>query len=347
MRKESFALRLRTALEMREMSQKELSQRTGINESSISTYLKGEYTARQKKVDLMAEALRVDSAWLMGFDVSVDYLAGKSSQDFSDINPSYSAKEAKLKIDLGNRVRERREALNLSQDEVARRLGYKSRSSINKLEMGINDIPQSKMKSLAAVLQTSVSFLMNGENDSSITDSLSIGDKIKLRRKELGLSADKLAQKIGVDRATIYRYEKNDIKKIPINVMEALAEALQTSVSHLMGWVKPNVEGWKKIINNPDPEDFTVKMEDDSLSKSGIVKGSLVFIRKQSIVDNGTIAAVYINGEVILKRFYKLENSILLGSDDPKYPNIMFTEDHYNEFQILGKAVAVFSEIKY
>lgn len=93
MRKESFALRLRKALELREMSQKELSQRTGINESSISTYLKGEYTARQKKVDLMAEALSVDSAWLMGFDVSVDYLAGKSSRYFSDINPSYSAKE--------------------------------------------------------------------------------------------------------------------------------------------------------------------------------------------------------------------------------------------------------------
>lgn len=81
MRKETFALRLRKALEMREMSQKELSQRTGINESSISTYLKGEYTARQKKVDLMAEALRVDPAWLMGFDVPPNKSQPKPTTD--------------------------------------------------------------------------------------------------------------------------------------------------------------------------------------------------------------------------------------------------------------------------
>lgn len=43
--------------------------------------------------------------------------------------------------DLSTRVRLRREQLGLSQEELARRMGYRSRSSITKLEKGINDLP--------------------------------------------------------------------------------------------------------------------------------------------------------------------------------------------------------------
>ena len=38
---------------------------------------------------------------------------------------------------------------------------------------------------------------------------MNIGQRIKIRRKELGLSADELSEKLNKDRATIYRYEKN------------------------------------------------------------------------------------------------------------------------------------------
>jgi len=51
--------------------------------------------------------------------------------------------------DLSTRVRLRREQLGLSQEELARRMGYRSRSSITKLEKGINDLPQSKVEELA------------------------------------------------------------------------------------------------------------------------------------------------------------------------------------------------------
>lgn len=80
--KESFSLRLKKALEMRGVSQSELSKRTGINKSSISTYLKGEYKAKQDKVDLIARALDVSPAWLMGFDVQ----PSGESNDHEQIN---------------------------------------------------------------------------------------------------------------------------------------------------------------------------------------------------------------------------------------------------------------------
>lgn len=63
-----------------------------------------------------------------------------------------------------------------------------------------------------------------------------IGDRIKQRREELGLSVDDVAKLLGKHRATIYRYESDEIEKFPTNVLEPLAAALQTTPSALMGW---------------------------------------------------------------------------------------------------------------
>ena len=62
--------------------------------------------------------------------------------------------------DLAKRIKERREELGLSQTQLAFKLGYKSRSSINKIEKGENDIPPSKIKWFAEVLNISPTELM-------------------------------------------------------------------------------------------------------------------------------------------------------------------------------------------
>lgn len=65
---------------------------------------------------------------------------------------------------------------------------------------------------------------------------MNVGQRIKNRRKELKLSVDKLAELIGKNRATVYRYEKNDIENMPYDVIEPLAEVLKVSPAYLMGW---------------------------------------------------------------------------------------------------------------
>lgn len=67
-----IAERLKTALEIRDISQSELSRKTGIGKSSISTYLTGEYEPKQKNIYKMALALNVNEAWLMGADVPME-----------------------------------------------------------------------------------------------------------------------------------------------------------------------------------------------------------------------------------------------------------------------------------
>lgn len=70
---------------------------------------------------------------------------------------------------------------------------------------------------------------------------MTIGERIKERRIQLGFSVDELAQKIGKNRATIYRYESNDIENFPTTILEPLAKVLETTPSYLMGWdEKPN-----------------------------------------------------------------------------------------------------------
>ncbi len=72
MQNSTFSKRLAEAMKIRELTQTDLHQRTGINKSSISTYLRGDYKAKQDKVDLLSAALRVSPAWLMGFDVPME-----------------------------------------------------------------------------------------------------------------------------------------------------------------------------------------------------------------------------------------------------------------------------------
>ena len=62
--------------------------------------------------------------------------------------------------DLSSRIRQRREQLGLSQEELAARMGYRSKSSITKLEKGINDLPRAKLEELATALDTTPAWLM-------------------------------------------------------------------------------------------------------------------------------------------------------------------------------------------
>ena len=64
---------------------------------------------------------------------------------------------------------------------------------------------------------------------------MNIGDRIKERRKYLGLSVDEVADRLKKNRATIYRYESNDIENFPVTILEPLAQILQTTPTYLMG----------------------------------------------------------------------------------------------------------------
>lgn len=67
---------------------------------------------------------------------------------------------------IGDKIKQRRLELGMSQQELAEAMGYTSKSTINKIELGKNDITQSKVVKFAKILHTTPAFLMNWENES-------------------------------------------------------------------------------------------------------------------------------------------------------------------------------------
>ena len=75
---------------------------------------------------------------------------------------------------------------------------------------------------------------------------LTTGERIKARRKELGISADQLASRIGVSRATMFRYENGAIEKVPSYVLALIASALNIDPVYLL-------LGYSDSSSQPDP----------------------------------------------------------------------------------------------
>lgn len=68
-------------------------------------------------------------------------------------------------MDIGMKIKNRREELGMSQEELARLSGYKSRSSINKLEVDGRGIPQQKLFAIAKALQVTPTYLLGIDED--------------------------------------------------------------------------------------------------------------------------------------------------------------------------------------
>lgn len=209
---------------------------------------------------------------------------------------------------------------------------------------------------------------------------MDIGERIKKRRKELGLSAEQVADKLGVSPATIYRYESNDIVNMRIDKLEPIADILNTSPAYLMGWEEDindllqfdnifpietkkfpllgEIACGEPIFAEEDREsyvetgtnikaDFCLKCKGDSMINARIHDGDIVFIRKQSIIDNGEIAAVIIDNEATLKRvyYYPEESKLCLNAENHKYSPLVYVGDELNNIRILGKAIAFQSNV--
>ena len=94
--------------------------------------------------------------------------------------------------------------------------------------------------------------------------------------------------------------------------------------------------------------DFCLRAEGDSMTGARIYDGDIIFIRKQSMVDNGEIAAVIIDDEATLKRvnYYPDKNLLILKAENPKYEDLVYTGEQLDHIIILGKAVAFQSDIR-
>ena len=74
--------------------------------------------------------------------------------------------------DLGNLIKERRIELGMTQDELAEKTGYKTRSSVNKIEKGLNDLPRNKIELFAKALNVPQAYFLNDESTEMTIEDL-------------------------------------------------------------------------------------------------------------------------------------------------------------------------------
>lgn len=202
---------------------------------------------------------------------------------------------------------------------------------------------------------------------------MTTGQRMKLRRKEIGVSAEYVAEKLGVSPATIYRYENGDIEKVPGDRLEPIAKVLHTTPQALMGWEEPTQPLPPNVVPLPQMKkiplvgqiacgtpilaeqnieeyidlpahinaDYALTCKGESMINIGIEDGDIVYILQQEEVENGQVAAVMVgDDEATLKRFYFEDGILQLVAENSAIAPKVFVGEAINQVHIIGRAIA-------
>jgi len=208
-----------------------------------------------------------------------------------------------------------------------------------------------------------------------------LGERIKMLRKQAGYTQSEFIEllkneyNLKADRVMLSKWECS--KQCPhIESLKCIASALNVSLDYLNG-IEEKVS---LKLNNVSPihetkmplygkiacgtpiecnidydietlsgdivdGDFCVIARGDSMTGARIFDGDIVTVRRQSVVENGEIAAVAIGNEATLKRVYYIDNGIMLAPENPAHKPMVFTGEECRDIIILGKAVSMQSRL--
>lgn len=209
------------------------------------------------------------------------------------------------------------------------------------------------------------------------------GKVLRELRKREGLSQAELAEILGISKSTVGMYEQSKRSPRSDELLMRIAGYFGVTIDYLKGYSPGSVSydfdklGLRKVVIKRLPmlgkiacgkpvmceqdyetaidasgeinADFCVTAEGDSMINARIMDGDVVFIREQSIVENGEIAVVIVNDEeVTLKRFYYYPESqrVILQAENPKYQPMVYEGEQLEHIRVLGKAVAFNSKIR-
>lgn len=206
------------------------------------------------------------------------------------------------------------------------------------------------------------------------------GKRIKDRRKSIGMSAEMVAEAIGISPATVYRYESSDISAMGIDKLGPIADALHTSPAYLMGWVDdPNpkifdaiadstsadahripvfgtipagipmeaiedILDWEELpvrLARGGKEFFALRIKGDSMSPK-YMDGDVVIFQRQDICESGQDCAVMVNGDdATFKRVIIKDAGITLQPLNSAFDPLFFTNREVTDTPVRIIGIAV------
>lgn len=157
------------------------------------------------------------------------------------------------------------------------------------------------------------------------------------RNKPLMDKLDMMAHYFGVPIS--YFFEENQIKRSKTYIHFVKLPIVGT-ISCGNGVIAyEDIEGYEDVPSSwlNGGEYFFLRAKGDSMINARIMDGDLLLIRKQDDVENGEIAAVLIDGEAVLKRVYKTDDTIILQSENPMYKPIILNKNDMKDVRVIGK----------
>ncbi len=201
-------------------------------------------------------------------------------------------------LNVGRRIKEYREKAGMSQDELAKLAGYKSRSSITKIESGGNELPQGKI--------------------------------IKIT-KALGITPADLMKEYDVEQSNISAVFTDNIRMIPLYESVSAgfgAHAEDTVVDYLPIRIESEYEYKETICIRVSGDSMYPKIED----------GDIIQVHLQKSVDSGDIAVVMIDGEEgVVKKVVYGKTWVELHSINPEYKTRRFDGAEVQRLDVVGK----------
>lgn len=200
------------------------------------------------------------------------------------------------------------------------------------------------------------------------------GERLKSLRREKHLTQAQLTDilrnkyNLKTDRVMISKWETG-FQTPHMETLKSVAEALGVSADYLLTGTETSTDllsdsltPFKKVrmlgsiacgvpifcneehdyvlaTGNNANADFCLTAKGDSMINARIADGDIVFIRQQSTVENGEIAAVVIGEEATLKRVYRTADGVMLVAENPAYQPMYFSGEELNNMWILGKAI--------
>lgn len=198
-------------------------------------------------------------------------------------------------------------------------------------------------------------------------------NRLQQLRRDAGMNMKEAAQALGMPYTTYVNYEKGT-REPSSEVLIKIATYYRTSIDFIVGKTDIRDKETSSIPSGFEPlpqmvsvplvgtiacgtpilaeenieahigipaawrADFALTCKGDSMQPK-IQDGDIVCIRKQAEVENGEIAAVRIDDEATLKRFYRQGDTVLLQAENPAYPPLVYTQHQLDDISIEGLAV--------
>ena len=134
---------------------------------------------------------------------------------------------------------------------------------------------------------------------------------------------------------------------IPLSELDVLAGVLGLTAEAVFSpWIdRVYAEAHIPLVSSTPPEvfsdediDFLITADDDSMKGAGLGKGNLAGIKSQVTADNNDIVYVNAGGKKVLRRYERVDNTVILRAENPNFPTMVFAGDEAKAIRIIGKA---------